>query len=271
MIYEKEKRYIIPFDDVPSERQIIPALPVEERKGNFVEVETGFTEEQARMEAKRCLSCRRCLGCALCWAECKPEAIDFDIPDQFYTLEFDEVILTPGLDSTFYPVDSRLGYNVFANVLTDGQFERMLSPNGPTGGMIQSPLNGEIPARLAIIQSRPGAGEKHLASSFVLGVNEAILAQQQVPDISVTLISPVTPSLKEKYEGELKKLAWLKVIDGQPLAVEKEEDGERLLIRYEEKSGPQVEGGYDLVVVLTEPQLSPELKTLSKKLEQEVL
>jgi len=271
MIYEKEKRYIIPFDDVPSERQAIPALSVEERKANFVEVETGFTEEQARMEAKRCLSCRRCLGCALCWAECKPEAIDFDIPDQSYKLEFDEVVLTPGLDSTFYPVDSRLGYNLFANVITDGQFERMLSSHGPTGGMIQSPFNGEIPAKLAIIQSRPGAGEKYLASSFILGVNEAILAHQQVPDISVTLISPVIPSSKEEYESDLKKLAWLKVINGEPLAVEKDEDGERLLVRYEVTGDPQVEGGYDLVVVLTELQLTPELKTLSKKLEQEVL
>jgi heterodisulfide reductase subunit A-like polyferredoxin len=271
MIYEKEKRYIIPFDDVPSERQAIPALSVEERKANFVEVETGFTEEQARMEAKRCLSCRRCLGCALCWAECKPEAIDFDIPDQSYKLEFDEVVLTPGLDSTFYPIDSKLGYNLFANVLTDVQFERLLSSRGPTGSMILSPLNGEIPAKLAVIQSRPKAGEKHLASSFILGVNEAILARQQVPDISVTMISPVTPALKEEYESDLKKLAWLKVVNGQPLAVEKDEDGQRLLVRYEEKDGAHAEGGYDLVVALTEPQLPPDLKTLSKKLEQEVL
>ena len=35
MIYEKEKRYIIPFDDVPSARAKMPEISVEERKGNF--------------------------------------------------------------------------------------------------------------------------------------------------------------------------------------------------------------------------------------------
>jgi len=35
----------------------MPALAVEEREGSFAEVESGFTEEMAIMEAKRCLRC----------------------------------------------------------------------------------------------------------------------------------------------------------------------------------------------------------------------
>jgi len=35
----------------------MPALPVEEREGSFAEVESGFTDEMAIMEAKRCLRC----------------------------------------------------------------------------------------------------------------------------------------------------------------------------------------------------------------------
>ena len=42
MIYEKEKRYIIPFDDVPTERAEMPEISVDDRRGNFTEVETGF-------------------------------------------------------------------------------------------------------------------------------------------------------------------------------------------------------------------------------------
>ena len=62
MIYEKEKRYIIPFEDVPSPRAEMPEITVDERRGNYTEVETGFPEDLAEREAKRCLSCRRCLG-----------------------------------------------------------------------------------------------------------------------------------------------------------------------------------------------------------------
>jgi NADH-quinone oxidoreductase subunit F len=35
----------------------MPRLPVAERKGSFTEIEQGFSEEQARQEAKRCLRC----------------------------------------------------------------------------------------------------------------------------------------------------------------------------------------------------------------------
>jgi NADH-quinone oxidoreductase subunit F len=35
----------------------MPRLPLSERKGSFVEIEQGFSEEQARQEARRCLRC----------------------------------------------------------------------------------------------------------------------------------------------------------------------------------------------------------------------
>jgi len=122
MTYEKHKRYIIPFEDVPSPRAEMPEISVDERRENFSEVETGFPEEVAVKEAKRCLSCRRCLGCALCWAECKPEAIDFDIPDEEVDLEFDDIVITKGQDNGFHPFDGNLGYGSYADVITDLQF-----------------------------------------------------------------------------------------------------------------------------------------------------
>jgi Fe-S oxidoreductase len=53
--------------EIPSEilkqiRTPMPVLPVEDRKGNFKEMELGFTEDIAVREAQRCLSCE-CLAC----------------------------------------------------------------------------------------------------------------------------------------------------------------------------------------------------------------
>ena len=56
MIYEKEKRYILPFGDVPTPRAEMPEISVDERRNNFNEVETGFPEDMAVKEARRCLS-----------------------------------------------------------------------------------------------------------------------------------------------------------------------------------------------------------------------
>ncbi|HDM10229.1 MAG TPA: hypothetical protein ENF92_06915 [Desulfobacteraceae bacterium] len=270
MIYEKHGRYIIPFDDVPSQRAVMPEISVEERKGNFVEVETGFPEEMAVNEAKRCLGCRRCLGCALCWAECKPEAIDFSMPDETLDLEFDEVIITPAQDNTFERLDKALGYGIYPHVITDLQFERMLSPTGPTDGLVMSPLNGQIPSRLAIIQGHPEEDENHLLPSLILGVNESILALHKTEELEVTLVSPFSDTFEKDYLPEAKKVKGLELVNGKPLSVKQETDGLGLLLTYTGTDGEKQQE-FDMIVVLTKPKLSSDISNLSKKLNQEVV
>ncbi len=270
MTYEKEKRYVIGFNDVPAQRQSIPALPVEERKGNFVEVETGFTKEQAQMEARRCLSCRRCLGCALCWAECKPEAINFELPDVSYSLEFDEVVVTPGQENGFQNIDSALGYGTFSNVMTDLQFENMLAPSGPTGGMVLSPLSGDLPAKIVFVQSRPKGGDQHLLSSLYLAANEALLARRSAPGVLSVIISPPAVLLQPDERARIGEMDGLSLIESEPVAVKEDGEGARLKVLFRDKDPEAAITDVDLVVVLTQPRVSKELQSLSEKVGQEV-
>ena len=52
------------------ERAHIPA----ESRGMDAEVESGLSAEEARAEAKRCLSCGLCMDCETCWMYCTPSA-----------------------------------------------------------------------------------------------------------------------------------------------------------------------------------------------------
>jgi len=270
MIYEKEKRYIIPFDDVPTERAEMPEISVDDRRGNFTEVETGFPEEVALKEARRCLSCRRCLGCALCWAECKPEAIDFSIPHQDMELDFDEIVITRGQNNAFESVDSRLGYGNYADVITDLQFERMLSPTGPTDGLVVSPRDGDVPKRVAILQGSANGGDEHLLSSAVLGVNEAILAINKVDDLEVVLVSPICQPFKDQFASDAQGISGLQIVEGMPESVSRNEIGGPLTVAYSQ-NGDSSKENFDLVVVLTKSKMSPEIAALGKKFEQEIL
>ena len=240
------------------------------RKGNFVEVEVGFPEAVAVQEEKRCLRCRRCLGCALCWAECKPEAIDFDIPDEELNLEFDKVILTKGQGNSYETLKSDLGYGRYTDVITDLQFERMLSPTGPTEGIIVSPKDGEIPRRMGIIQGHPEEDENHLLSTLILGVNESILALDKTDDLEVILVSPICESFKKQFLSDAEKISGLQIIDGVPKSVEKKKDGEALTLTYS-GNGQSKEETFDLVVVLTKPKIHPEIKSLSQELDLGIL
>lgn len=62
-------------------RNAMLALPPEARKGNFAEIEPGFTEEMAKAEAERCLAC----GCQYVF-ECKLRqlATEYDADDTKY-------------------------------------------------------------------------------------------------------------------------------------------------------------------------------------------
>jgi heterodisulfide reductase subunit A-like polyferredoxin len=270
MTYEKEERYIIPFIDVPSPRAEMPEISVDERRKKFTEVETGFPEEIAVQEGKRCLGCRRCLGCALCWAECKPEAIDFDIPDEELELEFDEVIITKGQDNAFNPFNPKLGYGSYPNVITDLQFERMLSPTGLTQGMVLSPLDGEIPGRIAIVQGHTENDEEYLLSSLFLGVNESILALDKTEGLEVALISPLCQSFQENFLSEAEKISGLRIIAGVPESVEKEQPSGLLTIKFS-YNGEQKQDTFDLIVILTKPKISAEILSLSKNLGLDIL
>ena len=48
---------------------------MEERVSSFAEVALGLSSDEARYEAKRCLSCGNCFECDLCFGSCPEQAI----------------------------------------------------------------------------------------------------------------------------------------------------------------------------------------------------
>jgi len=262
-IYEKKGRYIIDFQDIPSKRAEMPEIAVEERQGNFKEVETGFPEEVARAEAKRCLSCRRCLGCALCWAECKPEAINFDMQDQDVALAFDKVILTSGMQRKVTPIGGSVG-NKHMNVVTDLQVERMLADTGPSSGLVVRPQDGEVPKKIAFVQSFGAADDKVRDATLIFGVNEAILAQRKIDGAKITFISPNMDAFKAAAGGDLAKVSGVDFINGTVSEVAEKGENKDIEVTYD--AGGKKTGTFDLVVLLTQPQLPPTVEEAAKQL-----
>ncbi|RLB79333.1 MAG: hypothetical protein DRH17_13930, partial [Deltaproteobacteria bacterium] len=267
-IYEKKGRYIIDFQDIPSKRAEMPEISVEERKGNFKEVETGFPEEVAVAEAKRCLSCRRCLGCALCWAECKPEAINFDLPDQDLDLVVDKVILTSGMQRKIVPIAGNLG-NKHMNVVTDLQVERMLADTGPSNGLILRPQDGEIPKKIAFVQTFGAVDDKVRDAALTFGINEAILAQKKIDGAEISFISPTMDAFKQSAGGDLDKVSGINFINGTVVEAAEAGKNNDIEVKYEADGSEKTET-FDLVVLLTQPQLPPSIEEAAKQLGVEV-
>jgi heterodisulfide reductase subunit A-like polyferredoxin len=264
MMYEKKGRYIVEFPDIPKARQHHIEIEVEARRNSYKEVELGFNEERALLEAKRCLSCRRCLGCALCWAECKPEAINFEMQDEVFDLEADEVIISPGVERPIERIDNRFGFGKHLNVVTDLQFERMMSESGPSVGLIIRPFDGEIPKSIAFVQSYESASHQMHNAALCFGINEAILARRKLPQADIQVfVSNAGPFFNE-HDAALKGLDEVLIKEAGVSAVEEVEDqGLKLTL---ESNGAQETKSFDLVVLLTQPQISKDVKDLTKSL-----
>ena len=267
-VYEKDGRYIIDFKDIPSSRARMPEIPVQERANNFKEVETGLSEEMAVAEARRCLSCRRCLGCALCWAECKPEAINFDLPDQNIELKVDKVILTSGLERRISPVGNNFG-NKHMNIITDVQVERMLAETGPSSGLILRPQDGEIPLRIGFVQPFGEIDDKIRDSVMIFGINEAIIVKKRFSDVDITFISPTMDAFRKDAGSDFEKVSGIDFFNGTVLeAIEKGEKKD-IEVKYE-TNGTEKTELFDLVVLLSEPQLPPDIAEAGRQLGVEV-
>ncbi len=95
-------------------------------------------------------------------AACKYDAIDLDMQEETITFKAGAVVWATG----WKPYDANkiqpYGYDRFANVITNVEFERMADPQGPTGGKLLRPSDGKEAKNVAFIQCAGSRDHNHL-------------------------------------------------------------------------------------------------------------
>lgn len=95
-------------------------------------------------------------------AACKANAIDLEMQEETVSFKAGAVVWATG----WQPYDANkiqpYGYDRFQNVITNVEFERMADPNGPTGGKILRPSDGEVAKNVAFIQCAGSRDKNHL-------------------------------------------------------------------------------------------------------------
>ncbi len=130
--------------------------------------------------------------CGLCSKVCQAGAIDYDQATETLDLQVGSVVLAPGFEAFDATRRGEFGFGFASNVLTNVQFERMLSAAGPTGGHLLRPSDGKAPRRLAFIQcvgSRDSGCDNDYCSSVccMAATKEAILAKEHEAGLEVTI------------------------------------------------------------------------------------
>ena len=166
------------------------ARPSNQRKSTFEEVSLGYTEEEAKAEAARCLSCGICSECLCCYYKCGLAAINHDMVETQEELQVGSIILAPGYAVYNARLSQEYGLGRYPNVLNALQFERILSASGPTMGHVNRPSDARVPRKVAFLQCVGSRDQSHPYCSAVCcmyATKEAIIAKEHEKEVEPTI------------------------------------------------------------------------------------
>jgi heterodisulfide reductase subunit A-like polyferredoxin len=280
----------------------MPMVPVEERQHNFIEVEKGYTEEQARAEAARCLACGICSECLSCSYECKAGAINHDEAPRVEEVKVGAVVLAPGYQAYQAELSEEYGWGRYPDVVTALQFERLLSASGPTNGHVVRPSNGEPARKIAFLQCVGSRDQSHSYCSAVCcmyAAKEAVMAREHDPEVEITIFFMDMRAFSKGYEAYYRRAQErynIQYVRCRISSVKEDPHNHNLLVRYisEQDEGVKVEGQtgetssssfipsaalrasphpsslveepFDMVVLSVGMEISPQVRELGRRL-----
>ena len=256
-------------------REIMPTLTLEERKGNFKEIELGFTEEMAIDEAKRCLNCGICSECLECVEICKAEAVLHDMVEERMEIEVGSIILSFGFDEFNPQLKREYGYGRFPNVISSIQFERILSASGPYQGNVSRPSDKKLPKKIAWIQcvgSRDIKSGNPYCSSVccMYATKEAVIAKEHAAsDLACHIYFMDMRCFGkdfDKYYERAEHEYGVEYRRCRVSSVEEDPQTNNLRIKYETEEGELKEEEYNLVVLSVGLTPSEDVLKISEKL-----
>lgn len=268
----KKDKFITNFEDIPKPRQKMPHLSLDERQLNFKEVELGFTEEIALKETSRCLSCRRCIGCGLCLAECDHQAIVYDQREEYSTVAVDSIVVATGIESFDARRKPEFGYSYYPNVITNIELERILNANGPFGGILMRPSDGEVPQNIAFIQC-VGSRDEDLGLNYCSNIccsaalKQAMTIADAIDGIKISVFySDIRPYMKNSETSYLKARDeyGVQFIASKVTQVQEHSEKDSLVVK-SSHNGKEEAAEFDLVVLSTGINPTVGIKRLSRQ------
>jgi heterodisulfide reductase subunit A len=221
-----------------------------------------------------CSQCREC-QIAKCVVACRKEGAEALLLWQrakSFDVSVDSIIIATGIRA-FVPPEGMLGYDIFDNVITGLQFERLMNAGGPTEGEIVRPSDRKHAKSVAWVQCL-GRGRTDVVPycskvCCMAATKQAIVAKEHDQEMETTIFFRDLKTYGKGFHEfvERAKAQGTDYIKANPADVWEDPDTGKLVVRYEdaENSGSkQIEVD---ILVLSIPLLAPEgNKKLAKAL-----
>ena len=209
--------------------------------------------------------------CHACQEVCPNGAIDFKQEDAITEEEVGAIIVATGYD--LFPCDGLAEYASDPDIIDGLQFERLLSPSGPTSGEVSRPSDGKMPEQVVFVQCVGSRDPEHGVSycsrvCCMYVAKQALLYKQVVPEGQPYVFYMDIRSDAKGYEEYIKK-----VVDEERVLYLRGRiskifrDGDKIKVwGVDTLTGKSIEIAADLVVLATAMVPSPGAKELARKL-----
>jgi len=190
-----------------------------------------------------------------CQAACKYEAIDLTMKPRTINVTASAIVVATGWNPYEIAKADNLGMGKVKNVITNMMMERLASVNGPTGGKILRPSDGQAPKKVAFVQCAGSRDENHLPyCSYICcmaSLKQTAYLKEQYPSAQAEIfyIDIRTPGKYEKFYWKVRDMQGVKLTKGKVAKVA-QGNGDSVVVTYEDiLGGKRAEGTFDLVVL----------------------
>jgi heterodisulfide reductase subunit A len=242
--------------------QAVPAKPVIDTDHCRYVRYRQFIEE--KHEGKKPPQCR------ICERLCPVGAVDWEQKPDIIREKVGAIVVATGFD--LMPITRIAEYAEDPDVINGIQFERLLSPGGPTAGVVTRPSDGKIPREVVFISccgSRdPEHGVPHCSRVCCMYLaKQALLYQQAVPDGQAYIFYIDTRSTGKGYEEFIQRVVSEGVLYLRGKVSRVFREGDKLKVYGADTlSGKKVEIACDLVVLGMAMLPADGVKELASKL-----
>ncbi|MEM2104221.1 MAG: CoB--CoM heterodisulfide reductase iron-sulfur subunit A family protein [Candidatus Bathyarchaeia archaeon] len=202
------------------------------------------------IDQKHCIKCYRCVQ------KCMRQAVDFTQEPKEIEVEVGTLIVATGYDSFNPAVLEEYGYGIYENVITALEFERILSPTGPTRGKIIRPSDWKPPKRIAFIQC---VGSRDVKTNpycsrvcCMYATKQALLIKEKIPDATVLIFYIDMRAFGKGYEEfyERAQREGIRYIRGRVADLVEDSKSKNLIVSVEDSLlGSIIETEVDLVIL----------------------
>ena len=209
--------------------------------------------------------------CRACKEACPNEAIDFQQKDKVIEEKVGAIIVATGYE--LFPCSGLAEYASDPDIIDGLQFERLLSPSGPTSGEVRRPSDGKKPEQVVFVQCAGSRDPEHGVSycsrvCCMYAAKQALLYKQAVPNGQAYIFYMDIRSDAKGYEEYIQKVVdeeRVLYLRGKVSRVFR--DGDKLKVwGADTLTGKSIEIAADLVVLATAMVPSPGVKELARKL-----